>query len=853
MKKKIILLLWIGMLLISSQAIHAQRITRNFRNTSMSEALTILAKSTNDYHINFVYNELEDFTVTTNIVKRTAPDAIRQMMGFYPVKMTIDGDNIFVECTQKSSTKMMGRIVDAHHQSVDFANVVLLNVSDSTFITGGVTNENGQFVIPCEARKAIVKVSCVGYQTTYHTYVTGKIGTIALKEATMNLQKVVVKGNRKTFEMTNEGLVTQVTGTPLSEAGTANDIISQVPSVYGSDGKYSVYGKGEALIYVNGRKLTDNAELERISSKDIASIVLDNNPGAKYDAIVKSVILIKTTKKQGDGLSGRLSSMTKQARYTSLQDGGNLNWRKGGLDVFGSIYYGLTQNYQHQINNITVNKDEDIWQMHSDVGIFPKRWADISSTLGFNYMFNEHHSIGATYDMTFSSSSTAELITIQSVTKNGVEQETIDYDSKWNRRSDPSHFVNAYYKGEVGKLDIAFNNDLVVSQNRAVQSIQEKSSVSGESYVNSTNQADNLMFASKLVLSYPVGKGTVEAGGELIFTNRKDTYDNEEQIFASTDDHIKESKYAGFLSYDITFGKIGFDAGLRYEHTVSDYYEYDVWVAEQSRKYDNLFPNVGIAFPVGKVKFNLDYTMKTRRPSYYQLSSNLQYDDAFIYEKGNPLLKPETIHDITLSGVYRWIYAAVCYQRINDFIDNSIELQPGEGQPLNIFTYVNYPHLSKYTAVLSLSPKIGLWSPRLSMTLTGDDYKMLYNGKTLRLDNPQFIVKCNNSFSLPNGFVLTANMAGYTYGDNTISTMKPSWQFDLGVVKNLNRWTFQLQALDIFRTDRNSMINYGTSMLFDKWNYSDSQAVKLTVSYRFNTANSKYKGTGAGNEEKNRL
>lgn len=49
------------------------------------------------------------------------------------------------------------------------------------------------------------------------------------------------------------------------------------------------------------------------------------------------------------------------------------------------------------------------------------------------------------------------------------------------------------------------------------------------------------------------------------------------------------------------------------------------------------------------------------------------------------------------------------------------------------------------------------------------------------------------------------------------------------------------------------MFTYGTSMLLDKWNYSDSQAVKLTISYRFNSVNSKYKGTGAGNAEKSRL
>ena len=94
---------------------------------------------------------------------------------------------IMVECMQNSSRTMIGRIVDVHHRPIDFANVALLNVRDSSLINGGVTNENGPFVIPCDARKAIVRVSCVGYITTSNTYNIGKIGTITLMEATMNL------------------------------------------------------------------------------------------------------------------------------------------------------------------------------------------------------------------------------------------------------------------------------------------------------------------------------------------------------------------------------------------------------------------------------------------------------------------------------------------------------------------------------------------------------------------------------------------------------------------------------------------------------------------------------------------
>ena len=375
-------------------------------------------------------------------------------MGFYPMKMTIDGENIFVECTQKTPTKMIGRIVDAHHRPVDFANVALLNVRDSSLINGGVTNENGQFVIPCEARKAIVRVSCVGYITASNTYNIGKIGTITLKEATMNLQKVVVKGHRKTFEMTNEGLVTQVKGTPLSEAGTANDVMAQVPSVYGSDGKYRVYGKGEALVYVNGRKLTDEGELDRISSKDIASVTLNNNPGAKYDATVKAVIVIRTNKKQGDGLSGGFTSMARQGHSTSLSEGGNLNWRRGGLDIFGSLYYDLTQRYQHQIDKKTVIKDGEMWQMHSDIGIFPKSKAQIATKIGFNYAFNEKHSIGATYNVNFLPNSTASWPTYQRVMKNGTELESISYDMKSQDAS--CSLCECLLSGRIRKMECRF-------------------------------------------------------------------------------------------------------------------------------------------------------------------------------------------------------------------------------------------------------------------------------------------------------------------------------------------------------------------------------------------------------------
>ena len=74
--------------------VQAQKITHEYNNVSLSEALRQLNEQTEEYTISFLYNELEDFRITTTIRRKTVPDAIRQMLGFYPIRMSIDSTEI---------------------------------------------------------------------------------------------------------------------------------------------------------------------------------------------------------------------------------------------------------------------------------------------------------------------------------------------------------------------------------------------------------------------------------------------------------------------------------------------------------------------------------------------------------------------------------------------------------------------------------------------------------------------------------------------------------------------------------------------------------------------------------------
>ncbi len=209
--------------------VQAQKITRDYNNVSLSEALRQLNEQTEDYTISFLYNELEDFRITTSVHRKTVPDAIRQMIGFYPIRMTVEDREIIVECPQKTAPRYKGTIIDEQGQPVAYANIALLSPHDSTLITGGVSNESGLFVIPCEQKPVLARISFVGYKTMFKQCETTEIGVIRIKHDTYTLKNVVVKGEIPQYQMTAEGMTVHIAGTLLAKMGTATDVLGRLP------------------------------------------------------------------------------------------------------------------------------------------------------------------------------------------------------------------------------------------------------------------------------------------------------------------------------------------------------------------------------------------------------------------------------------------------------------------------------------------------------------------------------------------------------------------------------------------------------------------------------------------------
>ena len=136
--------LFTALLCCTTLCLHAQKLTRNYQNESLSKVLKDLNAATADHTIYFIYDELEDFTVTTSFKDLTTEEAVSQVIGFYPMRVTHDKDRIFVECTQKETTKVIGRVVDEKGKPIEFASISLLSEAETLYSDLDSTYKNTQ-------------------------------------------------------------------------------------------------------------------------------------------------------------------------------------------------------------------------------------------------------------------------------------------------------------------------------------------------------------------------------------------------------------------------------------------------------------------------------------------------------------------------------------------------------------------------------------------------------------------------------------------------------------------------------------------------------------------------------------
>lgn len=322
-------------------AMSAQHIQRNYHDRSMSDVLIDLDKASKHYKISFIYNELEDFTVTQNVKTANIPDAIRKVIGFYPMQMTVGDSLITVECMRKSERKLIGRLIDNHNLPVEFANIQLLNPKDSSFLCGGVSNANGDFVIPCQQKQALMKVSFVGYKTICKLVPIARIGNVRmqansylLKGVTVEAARVVGKVDRQIIFPTKEQVKTASNGYDLLDNLSLPTII-----VNRAERKVLSLKGGDVQIRINDVKASMQDVLA-LQPDEVTKVEFINVPGLKYgDSNLDAVINYQVRRRYAGYVGGVSTMQGTKAGFNNSDGYFKYNVKKSEFSINYSFSY----------------------------------------------------------------------------------------------------------------------------------------------------------------------------------------------------------------------------------------------------------------------------------------------------------------------------------------------------------------------------------------------------------------------------------------------------------------------------------------------------------------------------------
>ena len=685
------------LLCLTGMTVSAQRINRDFHNVSLSDALKYIQSQTTNYDLVFIYDELEDFRVTTHVQHKSVPDAIQQIVGFYPVRVVKSNDHeIYVECTHKTARRLTGTIIDEEGLPLPYANVALLSPQDSTLLSGGVSNESGYFAIPYETERVLARISYVGYKTIYRLCNNSEVETIKMQPDNLTLKGVVVQGERPKVQIQGSSLIMNVEGTVMERLGTAEDVLSRVPMIAKRGEGFEILGKGAPLIYLNSRKLTDLNELKNILSDNIKSVEVIQNPGARYDASVNAVIIIRTKRAAGEGLGVELSSWSRCGRGYANNERINLTYRTGGLELFANLFGAYNRRKSNGEFEQTIFADT-LWVINNKQNNNVRN-PFLEGRFGFNYQINDSHSFGGFYQNTYDNVKTRSEYD-DDLQADGVPYDHLQNSSVRRDKNAPTHQVNLYYTGKVGQLSIDFNADYTSRKQQSRNQQQELSTEYEDRDVNTESQTRSKMFAEKLFVTHPLWKGLIEVGEEYTNTRWRSSFDNQEGYIANSNNEQHESNIAPFVELRQRLGRFQLSAGLRYEHVESEYFVSGQRRDEQCRTYDDFFPSFSVSTSAKNLQLSFSYAKRTTRPSYWQLSSDVTYENRLNQQTGNPYLKPIKYHNLNAMVMWKWLYLMTNFSHCVDpilYTAGSLE----EDSKVNFVTYLNYDHADWLTVTL---------------------------------------------------------------------------------------------------------------------------------------------------------
>lgn len=480
----------------------------------------------------------------------------------------------------------------------------------------------------------MLKISYIGFENQFIELEVSSpslnLGEIRLNESNV-LSEVVITSKIPPFQSgINGGIVANVSTTLLSTVGTANDVLQRIPGVMAEEGKITVFGKGTPIVYINNRKVRDSSELERLESSEISTVELITNPGAKYDAEGRAVLLIKT-KTRINGFSSQITERLRVGKYLGDTENVSIAYTKNRLNLFASYYHSYGKWESSEDHDITLKNADGIWKHSTLLPDYLYFGNSHQATAGLDYSLNDKHAVGGQYQY-YASSYKYDMPIKTSSYFNDVLFETSQSQSD-TKDEGSQHLLNAFYNGDFSdRFSLRFDFDYLKNHYNKDQQTEESVNSAPANAVDIFNQTDYDLYAGKITNAWKSDFGMLEFGGEYNniegngFVRSNGMTNNTE--FTNT-----EKKGAAFASYSYKLDGVNMVAGLRYEYTTEHYTEGDKKNPVVDRTYSDWYPNFSISGAIKNVNLSLAFNKRTQRPNFNQINGNVIYVNRFVFQK----------------------------------------------------------------------------------------------------------------------------------------------------------------------------------------------------------------------------
>lgn len=778
---------------------------------------------------------------------------------------------------------IIGQINDQNGPA-PFANVLLLQPTDSLLIKGAVAGVDGRFSIEAvRANDYLLKITSAGYQEFFqHVTVTSgttNLGTLTIREDAQQLDEVVVQAQRPLFEQKIDRTVVNVQSSITASSGTALDVLEKSPGVTvdRSNNSLALAGKQGVRVMINGKmtRMPMQAVVQMLNgtnAENVETIELITTPPAKYEAEGDAGIINIVMKKATDeGTNGSYSVFAGYGQREKWGGNVNFNHRKKKFNLFGNYAYRKDATFQVFGNNRILENNDGTSTMtdtNSDRDAFT---ATQSAQLGFDYQATDQLIVGGGLNIFRSNWEMDALNTIRITTDGSLDsgidlynQEINNFDyivGNFNVSYDLSEKSNL--SAELDYIDFDSFNPTSYQQ----EDYDANDQLIGTEEFRSGKITPIKTWVPRIDYTLSLSDNTNFEAGLKAAINELENDVSVENLMGELWTLDPELSQVAFLNEDIfaAYSSISFKAspkldmkvGLRYEHTITNIdtqTEQDV----VDRNFGKVFPSVFLNRKINDSQsWVLSYSRRITRPTFRDIAPFVIFLDPNTFWTGNEALLPATTDAVRAEYRYKAYLISFQFSRDDAAIANFQPRIEGERQ---LTSAENLDYRNNFNVSLTLPITVNDWWD-MQYNVTGNYQETFVNHleQEIALSNANLQFNGSNSFKLPKNWKFELSGFFFTPGYFGISKFRSAGALNLGLEKKLNeeRGTFRLSLTDAFNNR-----NFIGETLIPEENlnvrrsfFLESQIVNLSFSRNFgNNKLKKLRNKGAGSrEEQGRL